>query len=120
MSPYTIASEIRRIQIGFGGIKDHPVNASLRAVLIVLDIFLKPPIFIDSENITKASMIIEGISIYVEWSLFCCQNEDRSGICIYFRGFGWKWFRLSCKKEKGGKFTYANAALDERHCVVIP
>ena len=117
MSPYAIASEIRRIKIGFGRIKNHAVDTGLRAVLIVLDVFFEPSIFIDREDISKARVVIEGISVYIEGSLFGCQNEDGSGICICFRSFGYRWFRLY--RNQGSEHTYADATLDERHCVIV-
>lgn len=48
------------------------MDTSLRAVLVILDILLKPAVLIDGENIPPSSVIVERVPIYVEWGFPRC------------------------------------------------
>jgi hypothetical protein len=68
--PYTIRPHIRRVQIRFGWIEHHAVDGRRQRVFIVLDILGKSAAAVCSEDVSKASMVVEGVAVdIVRWFL---------------------------------------------------
>ena len=82
MRPDLVCAEIRRVEVGFGGIEDHPVDAGVGRIFIVLDVALDGPVGVDGEHVAVTGIIVEGVSVNIVWWFLRRQDEDSSGVCV--------------------------------------
>lgn len=69
MAPDLIRPHIRRVEILFFRVKHHPMDCGFLIERGVLDILVQTTCRIHTENVQKASMVIEWVSIDAVWRL---------------------------------------------------
>jgi hypothetical protein len=88
VAPYPVSPHVCAIQVGFCGIKDHAVDCSLVAVLVILNVLFHATRGVDGEDVAVAGMIVERVAIHGIRRRLCRKEEDgaRLGVCVVCSG----------------------------------
>lgn len=89
VSPQLVGSQVGRVEVGLGWVKDHAVDAGVFLVGVVLDIVLEGTRVGDIEDVTVAGVLVEGIAVDVVRGLLGGQEEDGAGVGVCVVGTGW-------------------------------
>jgi len=69
MCPQLVRTQICRVEICLGWIKDHSVNAGVRLIFVILDVLLDGATGIDCEDVAVQGVVVECVSIDAVWWL---------------------------------------------------
>lgn len=89
MCPNFVGLKVGRVEISLGRIKDHSVNASVRFILVVLNILIELTLLGDREDIAISSVFVERISVDVERRLMSSQDENGASVGVSAGGEGY-------------------------------
>jgi hypothetical protein len=84
--PEGVGGEVGGVEVGLGGIEDHAMDARVRRVGVVLDVFVQGARGGDGEDVAYARVLVERVAVDCVGWLAGREVEDCAGVC--FRGVG--------------------------------
>lgn len=70
--PDLVCPHVGRVEIRFGRVKDHAMNRRLLTVLVILDVLVQFAVLVDGEDVAKACVLVERVSVNTIRRLFSC------------------------------------------------
>lgn len=80
--PDLVGLEIGGVEVGFGGVEDHAVDAGVGLVLVVLDVLEESAIGASGEDVAVAGVFVEGVAVDVVGGLVGGEDEDGAGVSV--------------------------------------